>query len=485
MTKTTATVNTFKYKILVIDDERRIRDVASRMLSLDGFEVAVAATGEIGMKMIDEEHFDIILLDLMMPGISGLEVLPHLKTHHPCSVVVVITGYATLDHSIEAMKKGAFDFIPKPFSPQDLRLVIAKAIEFIRNLQDIANEKSRLGVLINQLSGGVMATDVHKRVALANSAFLKMVDYFGGDVIGRKVSEILRNEAMETMIDKALAMPEDLFADLTDERDVGDRIISVRCVPFRDRLNRILGTITIINDITALKRMDQLKSDFVSMVAHEIRSPLNTIGMQLNVIQNGLAGDVTGKQREILGRASQKIKMLSKLSTELLDLAKIESELITQEREGVDMNLLLREQVAFFQEAALAKNIRLELSQLPELPSVLANRQNMEEVFSNLVSNAINYTPDNGRITVSAAAEENHLRFCVSDTGLGIERKYIEQIFERFFRVKDENTRFITGTGLGLPIVKSIIDAHNGKIEVTSEPGRGSEFHVYLPIIVT
>ena len=117
MTDNTGTESTFKYKILVIDDEKRIRDVTYRMLTQEGFEVAVAETGDAGMKMIEEKNFDIILLDLMMPGISGLDVLPILKTNHPYSVVIVITGYATLEHSIEAMKKGAFDFIPKPFDP--------------------------------------------------------------------------------------------------------------------------------------------------------------------------------------------------------------------------------------------------------------------------------------------------------------------------------------------------------------------------------
>ncbi|RPJ82272.1 MAG: response regulator, partial [Deltaproteobacteria bacterium] len=148
MSDHTGTEKKQNYKILVIDDEKRIRDVTYRMLTQEGFEVAVAENGEAGMKMIEQNHFDIILLDLMMPGISGLEVLPYLKSNHPYSVVIVITGYATLEHSIEAMKKGAFDFIPKPFEPKDLRIVIAKAVEFISTLQDIANEKSRMGVLV-------------------------------------------------------------------------------------------------------------------------------------------------------------------------------------------------------------------------------------------------------------------------------------------------------------------------------------------------
>jgi len=161
-----------KTRILVVDDEKRIRDVCSEMLTKDGFETAVAETGYVGLKMIDQEHFDIMLLDLMMPGLSGMELLTHVKAHHTDTLVIVITGYATLEHAIEAMKKGAFDFIAKPFSPEDLRMVVAKAIDYIRSLQDIANEKSRMRVLINDLAGGVLATDNQKKVALANPASL-------------------------------------------------------------------------------------------------------------------------------------------------------------------------------------------------------------------------------------------------------------------------------------------------------------------------
>ncbi len=484
MTNISGAETTLKYKILVIDDEKRIRDVTYRMLTQEGFEVAVAETGDAGMKMIEEKNFDIIFLDLMMPGISGLDVLSYLKTNHPYSVVIVITGYATLEHSIEAMKRGAFDFIPKPFDPQDLRIIITKAIEFISTLQDIANEKSRMGVLVNQLSGGVMATDIQKRIALANPAFLKMIDYFGKDVIGRPVSEIVKNEKIEGMIDQALSMPTDSFSDFTEELDLGKNILSARCIPFRDRLDRNLGTITIMYDITALKKIDQLKSDFVNMVAHEIRSPLNSISMQLKVILDGLAGSVTKKQQEILGRASEKINALSSLSTELLDLARIESGLITQEKEKFHISTVLQDQVTFFQEAAGSKRISLDLDTLPDLPPVLANKSNMEEVFSNLITNAINYTPETGKISILAVAVKTHLCVSINDTGFGIASEDLPKIFDRFFRVKNEKTRYITGTGLGLPIVKSILEAHNGKILVESELNKGSTFYVYLPLSI-
>jgi len=489
MIREEAKVSTSGIKVLVVDDERRIRDACHAMLSNEGFEVAVAENGFAGLKKIEEEHFDIILLDLMMPGMRGIDLLNHVKSKHPDTLIIVITGYATLEHAIEAMKKGAFDFISKPFSPQDLRTVTGKAIEYIRTLEDIAHEKSRMRVLINHISDGVMATDAQRQVALANPAFLKMIGHQGETVIGKPVTDLIDNEDLLQVIDKALSMPAEEFGEVTEEfaggalTDTEDAVLAVRCVPFRDRLHRNLGTVTVMHDITALKKMDQMKSDFVSMVAHEIKSPMNSVLALVKVIQDGLAGDLTEKQQDILGRVSEKIKGLTDLAAELLDLARIESGLITMEKEKLDMKPLLHEQVGFYEERARSKGVKLNIENLPDLSPVLANRRSIEEVISNLITNAIRYTPEGGSITVSAGQQRDYVRFSVRDTGFGIGKEDVDRIFERFYRIKNDQTRFIAGTGLGLAIVKSIVGAHNGLIKVESEIGRGSTFHVDLPVM--
>jgi PAS domain S-box-containing protein len=478
-----------KPSVLIVDDEDRIRQVCSKMLTNEGFDVAQAQNAEVGLGMVAKRHYDIILLDLLMPGMSGLEALGHIRADHPDTVVIVITGYATLDHAVDAMKNGAFDFVSKPFSPQDLRLVVTKAIEHTRTLQDIANEKSRVRTMINHLSGGVMTTDTRKQVALANHAFLNLIDYRGVSPIGRPVNELVANETLLAMIDKALAMPLSQFAEATEEFTVRpqgetgpERIIGARCVPFRDRLGRNLGTITVLHDITALKKMDQMKSDFVALVSHEIRGPLNSVLMQQKVVLDELAGPITGKQREILQRASEKIQALVALTSELLDLAKMESGLINMEKETLDLAPILADQALFHLPKAQSKQISLELAPLPDLPPVLANRTNMEEVLSNLIINAINYTPEKGRVIVSAHRDADYVCFKVTDTGFGIAPEDLARIFDRFYRVKNEKTRYVIGTGLGLPIVKSIIEAHNGRIEIKSEPDKGSTFAVLIPI---
>lgn len=416
-----------------------------------------------------------------------MEALELIRSRHPDTVVIIITGYATLEHSVEAMKHGAFDFIAKPFSPSDLRFVITKAVTHMSTLQDMTNEKSRTRVMINHLADGVMTTDNQKRIAQVNPAFLKLIGHSGQRPIGRSVSEIISNEPMLDMISEVLAAPENEPIQRSEElhldADIGGekKIISARCMPFRDRLDRNLGTITVLHDITALKEMDQAKSDFVSMVSHEIRGPMNSVLMQLKVVTDGLAGETTPKQQEILSRASQKITALTSLVSELLDLARIESGLITKDCEKVRIAELLKDQVAFHLPLAQAKSIELNLKTDQALPVLMANRFSLEEVFSNLIGNAISYTPDNGHITVSAEVEDDYVVVRVADNGFGIPEEDITRIFDRFYRVKNEKTRHIIGTGLGLPIVKSIVDAHHGLIRVDSKLNCGTTFTVSFP----
>jgi signal transduction histidine kinase len=217
------------------------------------------------------------------------------------------------------------------------------------------------------------------------------------------------------------------------------------------------------------------------MVAHEIKSPLNSILMQLKVVLDGLAGDLTEKQTEMLQRSADKVTSLAQLASELLDLSKIESGLINQDRETLDLEQLIKEQVRFFREKADAQSLNLIQKPVPKGLTVIANRTNIEEVMSNLISNAIRYTPANGKIEVWGDQTDHCVNLHVADTGLGIPEDEIEHIFDRFYRVKNEHTRFINGTGLGLAIVKSIVESHHGTIHVDSEPGLGTHFTICLP----
>jgi signal transduction histidine kinase len=224
-----------------------------------------------------------------------------------------------------------------------------------------------------------------------------------------------------------------------------------------------------------------MKTSFVNMVSHELRSPLGAIKMQLQVILDGLAGEVTEKQQEMLSRANGKIQGLIDLITDLLDVAKIEAG--HQHLEQVPLNLaeILGGIFNLLQAKAAGQKVSLHLEAPPDLPLIRADRRGMEEVFTNLVSNAINYSPDGGEVLVKLVPQPDYLEVRVSDTGVGIDPEEIGKIFDKFYRVKNPRTRQVIGTGLGLAIVKGVIDAHRGSVSVESRLGAGTTFKVRLP----
>jgi PAS domain S-box-containing protein len=333
-----------------------------------------------------------------------------------------------------------------------------------------------------------MCTNQENRIVMVNPAFLKMVGSAGvASAMGRRFDGVISIARIREMIAETLAASGEDTLERTDEIEHGEteegepRILSVRCTTFRDRTGAIMGVITVLHDITTLKKLDRMKSEFVSRVSHEIRGPMNSVLMQLQVILDGLAGAVTDKQQEILQRASEKIRNLAHMATELLDLSRIESGLISQEMEAVDLSRLLRDQIEFQRPRAESASIRLELDIPDRLPAVTGHYRNLEEVFSNLIGNAIKYTPAGGRITVTTSSGPETLTVSVTDTGIGIAEEDQTQLFQRFYRVRNEQTRYIQGTGLGLSLVKKIIESHNGSVAVESQSGHGATFSVSLP----
>jgi signal transduction histidine kinase len=232
-----------------------------------------------------------------------------------------------------------------------------------------------------------------------------------------------------------------------------------------------------------MKILDQLKSEFVAKVSHELRSPLSTIHEQLALVIKDMVGENVSQDQHVLTRAKEKTRGLIALIGDLLDLSRIEEGIICHEPQPVRLETLLENIVDFLKTEAKKKNqsISLELPKKP-LPELTADPIALESIFGNLITNAINYTQEGGKIEVEVDMAGINVGVKVKDNGFGIADKYLDKIFERFYRVKDENTRYITGTGLGLPIVKGLIDSIGGLIHVESVPGKGTEFTVLLPI---
>jgi signal transduction histidine kinase len=221
----------------------------------------------------------------------------------------------------------------------------------------------------------------------------------------------------------------------------------------------------------------------VAKVSHELRSPLSTIHEQLAIVIKDMVGEDYAQDQNILTRAREKTSGLIALIGDLLDLSRIEEGIICHEPQPVRLEEILKNIVEFLETRASqkAQSLTLELPGTP-VPELTADPIAIESIFGNLVSNAINYTPEGGEIIVTVDMAGINLRVSVKDNGFGIADKYLDKIFDRFYRVKDDKTRYITGTGLGLPIVKGLLDSMGGFIDVESEPGKGSVFTVLLPV---
>jgi two-component system phosphate regulon sensor histidine kinase PhoR len=217
-------------------------------------------------------------------------------------------------------------------------------------------------------------------------------------------------------------------------------------------------------------------------VSHELRSPLAAIKQQHAVILDGLAGDLTEKQKELLTRAHDKIQGLLDLINDLLDVAKMEAGHGQLEQVPLALGEVLQDIVELLKAKAEEQGVALKLTLPGDLPLIRADRRGMEEVFTNLVANAVNYSPDGGDVKIAACSHGDYVEVRVTDRGIGIEPGEIAKIFDKFYRVKHPKTRQVIGTGLGLSLVKGLIEAHRGSVEVESQVGEGSTFRVFLPI---
>lgn len=485
-------------KILVVDDERSIREGVERVLTrMGGCEVHTAANGNEALAILKKEPVAIAILDLKMPGMDGMELHQRLREIDEKIVVIIITGYATVETAIEAMKQGAYDFIPKPFEPDHLKIVVNRAIEKIhlsreterlqaeraRTLTDLDREKSRTRTIIESLPIGIVVTNPEGEVVLTNPAFLQSLELAEDPGPGGQIDACVADFGFCDFVRELSKGAYSVDGEVpTYELELsGNKYLLARGRPVLNENRECMGAVVTLSNITSLKMLDQLKSEFVAKVSHELRSPLSTIHEQLATVLKDVTAEEPEVDQDLIERAKEKTNGLISLIGDLLDLSRIESGSITENRKPVQMSELLSSIVDFLKSRSDAKNQTLTFQTGGDIPEITGDPMAFESIFGNLVTNAINYTPEGGEITVEAGSDEGGIVVTVSDTGFGIAPKHQDKIFERFYRVKDENTRHITGTGLGLPIVKGLVDSMGGTIELESELGKGSTFTVWLP----
>ncbi len=483
-------------KILVADDEKPIRDGCERVLGGKGFEVRTAENGQIALDILSKEEVSIILLDLKMPIMSGEEVLEKAGEKYPHIPIIIITGHGTVDTAVECMKKGAYDFITKPFQIEEFLATINRAAEKrkleqmarrlqeenIKNFYDLNLEKSRLRTIINYLPDGVFVTNRNLEVVLHNPALMQLLEISKEVENPVPAKDIIKDESLLNTLKQIHCEESSEKGYYSQEIQVEKKILRSISVPVLDPDTSVAGAVTVLENITAFKQLDQMKSDFVNMVAHELRSPLVAIRQLNTVILEGLAGPIEEKQSEFIGRGVKKIDALLELINDLLDIAKIEAGKYVQHRVPTDLGGIIEDLITLLEPRAEKQGIDLTFS-YKNLKPIQSDPKNMEEIFNNLISNAINYSPEGGKVSVMAQGLGEYMEIKVIDTGIGISPEELPKIFDKFYRVKNPKTREVMGTGLGLAIVKGVVDTHHGTIDVESDVDKGTTFRILLPII--
>ena len=259
---------------------------------------------------------------------------------------------------------------------------------------------------------------------------------------------------------------------------LGDRYFLPRATPVYESRGVIVGATVLLQDVTRLRRFEELKNDVVATVAHEFRTPLTSLRMAVHLCTEQVAGPLTDKQAELLYAAREDCDRLQAMVDDLLDMSRFESGRVELYPLPTPIGVLAESAVEQFKAEAEAKGVRLSADITIPQVKVLADHERVGHIFSNLISNALRHTQREGSVTLGASVTNGAVRFTVTDTGKGIPKEYQERIFEKFFQVPENGPK---GTGLGLYIAREIVRGHGGDIGVESEPGKGSAFWFTLP----
>ena len=371
------------------------------------------------------------------------------------------------------------------FTEEDVTLLTALArsaasvISSARLFIAVADEKRELEATLQGMLAGVLVVGRDGRVRLMNSAAKHIFGVPTEDGTGKPLLQVVRNERVHELVQSCLSGSAEANAELSIFSP-DERIYQVQTALLRGDNSDISGVVTTFNDITEIRSVERMKSEFVSTVSHELRTPLTSIKGFIRTLLDDTEGYYDREmQREFYQIIDTECDRLVRLISDLLNLSRIESgrtlELVLAE---VDLGKTIRRVVE--SQRSYATDHEFDIIVPDDLPPIQADQDKVEQVLTNLLSNAIKYSPEGGKVTVHARDMDEHVAVSVSDDGIGIPPDHITKLFNRFHRVDSRDTRKQYGTGIGLYLVKHLMEAHHGEVKVESEVGKGSTFTFLL-----
>jgi two-component system, OmpR family, phosphate regulon sensor histidine kinase PhoR len=482
-------------RILVVDDELGVREGCRKILAAEGYEVMTAGDGAAGLEqLIERGPFTVLLVDLQMPRMSGLELMREARLRDPDILPIIITAHATLDTAVEGTRQGAYSYIPKPFTPDELLLSIKNGLERRalalearhlreereKRLLELDAERSKSNTIIAAMTDGILVINTEKLVVLRNHAAARILPDCASLPIPFPLSAIESPDIRE-IVGIVIDSPGG-FMILSRQIPLGASTYMVNVSPVIEPTGETSGAVAVFSDVTELKKLDTAKSMFVSMVAHEVKSPLAATEGWLQLVLSGMLKQDPVEEHRMVERALARVRTLRGMVNELLNLTALQTGNFSLKRAPLDLSAVVAEVLETYRGIAAARPVELVGPADPPALPVLADREALTMICGNLVENAVKYTPANGHVTVTLGAEGIYATVTVRDDGIGIAEEDCVRVFEEFYRARNEHTASITGTGLGLSLVKRLTELHDGTISVSSRYGEGSAFTVRIPL---
>lgn len=487
--------------ILIVDDDPLDRKAVKRALQQSGIEATSSEAGRAAecLDRLTSDEFDIVLLDWYLPDVDGLEHLCQVRMAAPDIPVVIFTGRGDEDIAVELMKSGVADYLPKAsLTPERLAASLGHALEITRAAaarsraeEELREQEERYRMMINSIPQLAWMGNATGELYWFNERWHEYTGLSRESTYADRQALIHpdHRERVQQLIREHLELGEAWEETFPMRgRDGTYRWFLTRAVPIRDASNEIVNLFGTNTDVTDRLEMEQalrsavhLRDEMIAVVAHDLRNPVHTIVMGTSTLLEIPLGDE--EKNRHLAMIRRAARGMERLISDLLDVSRIESRQFAVRQAPVPVHALLDETLEMFEPQARDRRIRLVRDPIPELPSVLGDHDRLVQVLSNLIGNALQFTPPEGEIRIGARQAQSRdkvewVEFIVADTGSGIEPDHLPNVFDRFWR-SERQAR--SGAGLGLAIAKGIVEAHGGRIWVESVVGKGTTVHFSIP----
>ena len=472
------------FNILIADDNLDNIHLLEHRLRKENYIFHTALDGQKALEQVERIPPDLILLDVNMPVMDGFEVCRRLRDNEATRsipVIIITAAKISIDDQITGLGLGADDYITKPFNPKDLIARVERKLQ-VKALEDeLRRQKEEISAILSSAADAILRIDANKRIQFCNPAAQRLFNC-ANPPTGLHYGDVCRGcPALKMGFEQVKPDINKQTAGYEVEMDDGKTIfINVATISAANQQHD--GWVLVLHDISRLKEIDRLKSNIIANAAHDLKNPLSSAVLYTELLVESIA-DPNSDQYSLATSALRSIERMKQMTVHLLDLERLENGDIL-DIQACDLVEIGQDLIHQMNGLAQKQHIHLT-ARLPNTPVMVAGDfVYLSRAIANLMNNALKFTPPGGTVTIALEEKEGRAIISVQDTGPGIPLAHQARIFNRFYRIKDQQaTREMIGSGLGLSIVKSIVSQHQGIVWLESKEGEGTTFYISLPIL--